>query len=158
MKRWTSVTLIGPTRSEPSLTCRRSGAAGLLASKMTRALGTDFSRLIAQVGSREKTAEGLIKTLRELPNKEALALRSEVAVQVGSCVLVTYSLTLSVLLQHMQQSGKTTGAHDCTQVAAPLGAEMPRSSEKVLSLQAAAARAQRRTLEKSIWNIAKRDV
>ena len=39
--------------------------------------------VIAQVGSRERTAEKLIKTLRELPNKEALALRSEVAVQVA---------------------------------------------------------------------------
>ena len=38
-----------------------------------------------QVHSRETSAETLIKTLRELPNKEALALRSEVAMQVGCC-------------------------------------------------------------------------
>ena len=58
--------------------------------------------MLAQVGSREKTAERLIKTLRELPNKEALALRSEVAVQVGSCMLHALCLKLSVLLQHVQ--------------------------------------------------------
>ena len=37
--------------------------------------------------SRETSAEKLIKTLRELPNKEALALRSEVAMQVGCCTM-----------------------------------------------------------------------
>ena len=41
----------------------------------------------AQVRSRETSAETLIKTLRELPNKEALALRSEVAMQVGCCTI-----------------------------------------------------------------------
>ena len=45
-----------------------------------------------QVGSREQSAEKIIKTLRELPNKEALALRSEVAVQVGCCVLPVHSV------------------------------------------------------------------
>ena len=36
-----------------------------------------------QVRSRESSAEKLIKTLRELPTKEALALRSEVATQAS---------------------------------------------------------------------------
>ena len=36
-----------------------------------------------QVRSRETSAEKLMKTLRELPTKEALALRSEVATQVS---------------------------------------------------------------------------
>jgi hypothetical protein len=35
------------------------------------------------VKSTENAAERLIRTLRELPSKEALALRSEVASQVG---------------------------------------------------------------------------
>ena len=41
--------------------------------------------------SRETSAETLIKTLRELPNKEALALRSEVAMQVGCCAMRSVS-------------------------------------------------------------------
>ncbi len=45
--------------------------------------------MLVQVGSRERSAEKLIKTLRELPNKEALALRSEVAIQVGCIVLLS---------------------------------------------------------------------
>lgn len=50
---------------------------------MTLYIGIQSPDVTAQVGNREQTAERLIKTLRELPNKEALALRSEVAVQVG---------------------------------------------------------------------------
>ena len=41
--------------------------------------------------SRETSAETLIKTLRDLPNKEALALRSEVAMQVGCCTMYVVS-------------------------------------------------------------------
>lgn len=48
-------------------------------------LGTEDMKLgvLCQVKSTENAAKRVIRTLRELPSKEALALRSEVASQVG---------------------------------------------------------------------------
>ena len=43
-----------------------------------------MSECVDQVKATESAAERLVKTLRELPSKEALALRSEMATKVGS--------------------------------------------------------------------------
>ena len=65
-------------------------------------------RCAAQVRSRETSAEKLIKALRELPNKEALALRSEVAMQVGCCTMQSVSGSWSLV---SAQSSASSTSH-----------------------------------------------
>ena len=104
--------------------------------------------------SRETSAEKLIKTLRELPNKEALALRSEVAMQVGRCTMHSVSEGwVLVSAQLLASSGFRSWLVTCM-----LALQDVKHSLESLPVQAAAARSQRRLLEKSIWNIAKRDI
>ena len=107
-----------------------------------------------QVRSRETSAETLIKTLRELPNKEALALRSEVAMQVGCCMMRRVSECWELICE--QSLAYITSPSQL--VTCALALQAVRHLQEMLLVQAAAAKTRRRLLEKSIWNIAKRDI